>query len=48
VRIEVHMETESILVQTLSLFAITIVAALATLAAAVWFVMRRKGAALPQ
>jgi hypothetical protein len=45
--IEVHMETESILVQTLSLFAITIVAALATLGGAVWFVMRRKGAELP-
>lgn len=45
--IEVHMETESILVQTLLLFAITIVAALATLGAAIWFVMRRKGAELP-
>jgi hypothetical protein len=46
VGIEVHMETESILMQTLTLFGLTIVAALATLALAVWFVMRRKGAAL--
>lgn len=45
--IEVHMETESILMETLALFALTIVAALATLATAVWFVMRRKGAELP-
>jgi hypothetical protein len=45
--IEVHMETESILVQTLSLFAITIAAALTTLGIAIWFVMRRKGAELP-
>jgi hypothetical protein len=45
--IEVHMETESILVQTLLLFVLTIVAALATLALAIWLVMRRKGADLP-
>jgi hypothetical protein len=45
--IEVHMEPESILVQTLLLFALTIVAALATLGLAIWFVMRRKGADLP-
>ncbi len=45
--IEVHMETESILMQTLSLFALTMLAALATLGVAVWFVMRRKGAELP-
>jgi hypothetical protein len=45
--IEVHMETESILVQTLLLFAITMVAALATMALAVWFVMRRRGADIP-
>jgi hypothetical protein len=45
--IEVHMETESILVQTLSLFALTIIAALATLGIAVWWVIRRKGAELP-
>ena len=44
--IEVHMETQSILVQTLSLFAITALAALATLAAAIWWVMRRRGAEL--
>ena len=41
VNIEVHMETESILVQTLSLFALTALAALATLAAAIWWVMKR-------
>ena len=45
--IEVHMETESILMQTLSLFALTMLAALATLGVAIWFVMRRKGAELP-
>jgi hypothetical protein len=45
--IEVHMETESILMQTLALFALTIIAALTTLGAAIWFVMRRKGAELP-
>jgi hypothetical protein len=44
--IEVHMETESILFQTLALFAVTIVLALATLAFAIWWVMRRKGADL--
>jgi hypothetical protein len=46
VAIEVQMETESILAQTLLLFGGTMVAALATLAFAVWFVMRRKGAPL--
>lgn len=45
--IEVHMENESILMQTLALFALTMVAALTTLGVAVWFVMRRKGAELP-
>jgi hypothetical protein len=45
--IEVHMETESILFRTLLLFAATIVAALATLAFAVWLVMRRKGTEMP-
>jgi hypothetical protein len=45
--IEVHMETESILMQTLALFALTMIAALTTLGAAIWFVMRRKGAELP-
>ena len=44
IAIEVHMETQSILTQTLVLFGITIIAALATLALAIWFVMRRKGA----
>jgi hypothetical protein len=44
--IEVHMETESILVQTLLLFALTMLAALATFGLAVWFVRRRKGAEL--
>jgi hypothetical protein len=45
--IEVHMETESILFQTLALFGVTIVLALATLALAIWWVMRRKGADVP-
>ena len=45
--IEVHMETESILFQTLALFGLTIVLALSTLAVAIWWVMRRKGADLP-
>ena len=45
--IEVHMETESILMQTLLLFGTMMIAALATLAAAIWFVMRRRGADLP-
>jgi hypothetical protein len=45
--VEVHMETESILAQTLLLFGLTIVAALSTLALAIWWVMRRKGAELP-
>jgi hypothetical protein len=44
--IEVHMETESILFQTLALFALTIVLAFSTLALAIWWVMRRKGADL--
>ena len=44
--IEVHMERESILAQTLSLFAITTVAALAALGVAVWWVMRRPGTTL--
>jgi hypothetical protein len=44
--IEVHLETESILFQTLALFAVTIVLALSTLALAIWWVMRRKGADL--
>jgi hypothetical protein len=46
--IEVHMETESILFQTLALFGVTIVLALTTLALAIWWVMRRKGAELPE
>ena len=41
VAIEVHMETASILVRTLTLFAITIVLAAATFALAIWWVMRR-------
>ncbi|HUE85516.1 MAG TPA: hypothetical protein VMO26_05510 [Vicinamibacterales bacterium] len=45
--IEVHMETESILFQTLTLFGVTIVLALTTLALAIWWVMRRKGADVP-
>ena len=47
VAIEVHMEQDSILAKTLSLFAITIVAALAPFGLAIWWVMRRKGAELP-
>ena len=42
--LEVHMEPQSILFQTLMLYALTMVAALATMAAAIWWVMRRKGA----
>jgi hypothetical protein len=45
--VEVHMERESILSQTLLLFALTALAALTTLGAAIWWVMRRKGADLP-
>jgi hypothetical protein len=41
--IEVHMETESILARTLILFALMAFLALATMAFAVWWVMRRKG-----
>ena len=44
--IEVHMEPNSILVQTLVLFAITAAAALATMGLAVWWVVSRKGAEL--
>jgi hypothetical protein len=46
ISIEVHMETQSILVRTLTLFGITIVLAAATFAAAIWWVMRRRGAPL--
>jgi hypothetical protein len=42
VDIEVHMEPESILFQTLTLFAATSVAAVAAMGLAVWWVMRRK------
>jgi hypothetical protein len=44
--IEVHMEPDSILVQTLVLFALTAAAALVTMGLAVWWVVRRKGANL--
>jgi hypothetical protein len=47
VAIRIDMETESILVQTLFLFALTAFAALSTLAIAVWLVRRRAGSALP-
>jgi hypothetical protein len=47
ITMEVHLENESILAQTLSLFALTATAALAALGLAVWMVMRRKGAELP-
>jgi hypothetical protein len=45
--IEVHMETQSILFQTLALFGVTVVLALTSLALAIWWVMRRKGADVP-
>lgn len=45
--IEVHMETESILFQTLALFAGTAALALSALGLAVWWVMRQRGAPLP-
>jgi hypothetical protein len=41
VEIEVHLERESILMQTLTLFAITIGLAALTFAAAIWWVVRR-------
>jgi hypothetical protein len=41
VSIEVQMETQSILVRTLTLYAITIVLAMATFALAIWWVMRQ-------
>ena len=47
VAIEVHMETDSILLQTLTLFGVTIVLALTTFVLAIWWVMRRKGADVP-
>jgi hypothetical protein len=40
--IEVHMEPESILIRTLTLFGITILLALATFATAIWAVRRQK------
>lgn len=39
--IEAHMETQSILVRTLALFALTILLAAATFGVAIWWVMRR-------
>ena len=42
VDIEVHLETQSILMRTLTLFAITIVLAAATFALAIWWVKRSK------
>jgi hypothetical protein len=45
---EVHVETESILIRTLTLFAITIGLAIATFALAIWWVMRRGRAAAPK
>ncbi|MGQ0733573.1 MAG: hypothetical protein ACT4QD_07965 [Acidobacteriota bacterium] len=47
VSIEVHLETASILARTLTLFGITIVLALGTLALVVWVVMRRGRGAPP-
>jgi hypothetical protein len=41
--IDVRMESQSILFQTLTLFALTALAALATMGLAVWWVMRRTG-----
>jgi hypothetical protein len=37
----VHLEPQSILVHTLGLFAITVLLAAATFAAAIWWVMSR-------
>ena len=42
VDIEVHLETQSILVRTLTLFAMTVVLAAATFALAIWWVRRSK------
>jgi hypothetical protein len=39
--IEAHMEPQSILARTLTLFALMVVAAVLTMAGAVWYVMRR-------
>ena len=47
IAIRIDMETESILVQTLWLFALTAVAALSTLGIAVWVVKRRAGTPMP-
>jgi len=41
VSIEVHLERESILIQTLTLFIITIALAAATFALAIWWILRR-------
>jgi hypothetical protein len=41
--IEVHLETESILTRTLTLFVTMAVLALSTMALGIWWVMRRKG-----
>ena len=43
--IDVQMEPESILFQTLALFGVTVAAAMGTMALAIWWVIRRKGAA---
>jgi len=40
--IQVHMEPQSILIQTLTLFGITVLLAAATFALAIWWVMRRR------
>lgn len=42
--VEVQMETQSILFQTLTLFALTAAAALTAMAATIWWVMKRRGA----
>ena len=42
VTMEVHMEPDSILVRTLTLFAVTAALAVATFVLAIWWVMRRK------
>jgi hypothetical protein len=47
IAVRIDMETESILVQTLFLFALTAFAALSTLAIAVWVVKRRAGMVMP-
>jgi hypothetical protein len=48
IEMEVAMDAETILIQTLTLFAITVVLAAATFGAAIWWVLRRGGQASRQ